>query len=149
LDVHPSESTPRAPGKADLESRPPTPADVFRRQPANAPLLDQLDVRGTHSLRCRLRVPGDLPIFTDHFPAVPIVPAVLQIGWVVDLARSCLQVDEPFRGILVIKFRRPVRPGMVLDVSLENHADRAQVEFDFTVDGQTASSGRLSFGSSP
>jgi len=96
-----------------------------------------------------LRVPGDLPIFTDHFPAVPLVPAVLQIGWVVDLARVCLQVDEPFRGILAVKFRRPVRPGMVLDVSLENDPDQAQVQFDFVVDGQPVSSGRLSFGSSP
>ena len=131
---------------ANLESPVPQPADVFQRQPASAPMLEHLEISGPHSLRCRLQVPDRLAIFADHFPTIPIVPAVLQIGWVVDLARGCLQVTGPFQGVLVAKFRRLIRPGMVLDVSLEHRPDPGQVRFNFAVDGLTVSSGRLSFG---
>lgn len=131
---------------AHREDRLPTAAEVFGRQPASAPLLDQLDVRGTHSLRCRLRVPDDLAIFADHFPVIPVVPAVVQLGWIVDLARSCLAIDGPFRGILVAKFRRLVRPGMALDLSLEYLPDPGQLRFKLAVDGLNVSGGQLSFG---
>jgi 3-hydroxymyristoyl/3-hydroxydecanoyl-(acyl carrier protein) dehydratase len=139
----------RTKGEDKLEGRLPIPGDIFRRQPASAPILDELEIRAGESLRCRLEVPRDLAILADHFPAIPVVPAVLQIGWVVDLARGCLGVRDPIQGILVAKFRRLVRPGMVLDLSLEQRADLGQVHFDFAVEGVTVSSGRLSFGSHP
>jgi len=98
------------------------------------------------SLTCRLLVPDDLPIFRGHFPTVPIVPGVVQIGWAVELARAHGLVTGRFKGITTAKFRRLVQPGMSLAARLEQGAPTGQLQFRYEFGGAVISTGRLQFG---
>jgi 3-hydroxymyristoyl/3-hydroxydecanoyl-(acyl carrier protein) dehydratase len=97
------------------------------------------------SLTCRLLVPRDLPIFRGHFPAVPIVPGVMQLGWAAELARAHGLVTGRFTGIITAKFRRLVQPGMLLEARLERGAATGQLQFRYETGGAVVSTGRLQF----
>jgi 3-hydroxymyristoyl/3-hydroxydecanoyl-(acyl carrier protein) dehydratase len=116
-------------------------------QPVRTPGVSDLELSGGNSLRCRVRVPYDLAIFNGHFPTIPIVPAVVQVGWALDLARSHLQVDGEFRGITAAKFRRLVQPGMGLVLVLEHQPENGSVRFDYSRADAQVSTGRVLLGS--
>jgi 3-hydroxymyristoyl/3-hydroxydecanoyl-(acyl carrier protein) dehydratase len=92
------------------------------------------------------RVPCDLPIFAGHFPAMPIVPGVVQLGWVAELAHAHGLAAGPFVGIVSAKFRRILRPGVELQVRLQPGRSEGEVQFELKALGVVVSSGRLRFG---
>jgi len=98
------------------------------------------------SLTCRVRVPYELPVFRGHFPARPIVPGVVQIGWAVDIARAESLVAGTFIGISGAKFRRVLQPGMNLGLRLDGHDGRGQLSFEYSLGSMVVSGGRVQFG---
>jgi 3-hydroxymyristoyl/3-hydroxydecanoyl-(acyl carrier protein) dehydratase len=94
-----------------------------------------------------VRVPYDLAIFDGHFPAIPLVPGVVQVGWAVGLARSHLQLAGDFSGIAATKFRRLVQPGMSLALTLDHQPASGQLRFDYSFDAAVVSAGCVLFGS--
>jgi 3-hydroxyacyl-[acyl-carrier-protein] dehydratase len=80
------------------------------------------------SIRARKCVSWNEPFFQGHFPGRPLMPGVLQIeamaqASAVLMSRS-LKVDLAQSGIMFMsvdnaKFRRPVRPGDVLEMFVE------------------------------
>jgi len=94
----------------------------------------------------RLLVPWDLPIFAGHFPAMPIVPGVVQLGWVAELAQAHGLAAGPFNGIVSAKFRRILRPGVELQVRLQPGRLEGEVQFELKARDFVVSCGRLRFG---
>jgi 3-hydroxymyristoyl/3-hydroxydecanoyl-(acyl carrier protein) dehydratase len=92
-----------------------------------------------------VRIPYELEIFDGHFPAVPIVPGVIQIGWAVELGRQHLHVTGRFKGIGTAKFRRLVQPGMQLDLRLQYLQSAGQLRFEYSSQGAAVSLGRVHF----
>ena len=109
-----------------LETLPPAGSEAEARcmrsrpQPARSASLRR---RGARGLRCRVRVPYDLAVFDGHFPTIPIVPGVVQVGWAVDLARTALAGERTLHGHHGAKFRRLVQPGMHLALTLERRPE--------------------------
>ena len=98
-------------------------------------------------LTCLLHVPHDLQICNDHFQAVPIVPGVVQLGWVIELARVHTLVTGSFTGIISSKFRRILQPGIDLVARVERGRTEDELRFEFTMtDNFVATCGRLRFG---
>jgi 3-hydroxymyristoyl/3-hydroxydecanoyl-(acyl carrier protein) dehydratase len=94
----------------------------------------------------RLRVPCELPIFAGHFPAMPIVPGVVQLGWVAELAQAHGLAAGPFAGIASAKFRRILQPGVELQVRLQPGRLVGEVQFELKARDFVVSCGRLRFG---
>lgn len=94
------------------------------------------------SLSVALRVPEELGVWPGHFPMFFVVPGVLQLGWVMALARERLGVRSLAR-IEVLKFAKPMRPGDRCSLSIS--IDRAQSLLAFRMEqaGVAFSSGRL------
>jgi 3-hydroxymyristoyl/3-hydroxydecanoyl-(acyl carrier protein) dehydratase len=127
-----------------VESLPePGSADEVRSlQPIRQPVVHALDVASADSLRCQATVPLDLAVFEGHFPTLPVVPAVVQIGWVLDLARAHLGCRGRFGGVVTAKFRRLVRPGMRLSLSVDLEPTH-RVRFEYASSGALVSMGRI------
>jgi len=115
--------------------------------PYSMPVVSRVAVDDARRiLVCELLVPHDLRIFHGHFPAVPIVPGVVQVGWVVELARQHGVAAGRCFGIVTAKFRRLVQPGMRLAARIEAGPGAGQCQFTFELDGAAVATGRLQFG---
>jgi len=130
-----------------LETLPPPGSEAEARcsEPVRSPLVTGLQRLGACGLGCNVRVPYDLAIFGGHFPAIPILPGVVQVDWAVNLARTHLQVGGRFKGITATKFRRLVQPGMNLALTLEHRPESRELRFEYLLGDALASTGRVLF----
>lgn len=101
---------------------------------------------GREALTLRFVIPATLRYFEGHFPGVPLLPGVVQIGWAIELARQHLA--EPtltgFRSLSAVKFTRVIQPGARVSLLL-THESPAQIAFEYRADGVLCSTGRVSF----
>lgn len=92
----------------------------------------------------QLQVPIDLAHFSGHFATTPVVPGVVQIGWVMALARQLFTELPPrFAGMEVLKFQQLMRPGDAIELSLRFDTDRSKLYFNFSHNHAPCSSGRI------
>lgn len=107
-------------------------------------ILDEA-VLGDGGVRLRLRLPADMPLFVGHFPGHPILPGVLQIHWAIRLGESRLPVAGTFRGLVNIKFQKPILPDAPVELTLHWDAGRRQLLFAYTSPEGAYSSGKVEF----
>jgi 3-hydroxyacyl-[acyl-carrier-protein] dehydratase len=106
-------------------------AEILRRLPHRYPflLVDRaIDYIPSSSIRGIKCVTFNEPYFPGHFPHEPVMPGVLQIEAMAQtgavLMSKSLDVDVTKNTILFMsvdnaRFRRPVRPGEVLEMPVE------------------------------
>jgi len=111
--------------------------------------LQPVDAHAPHERHYAVHIPYDLAHFSGHFPTVPVVPGVAQIGWAIHLAQRDLLPtccpDFHFGGMEVLKFQRLVRPGDHLHLVLRFDAQTRKLHFTFTTAANQSpcSSGRI------
>lgn len=121
--------------------------DNPRSDNRTAPIIlgQSIDV---NEARFSLQIPDNLIYFEDHFPDHPILPGVVQIKWVVDLAGRLPLPDsflENFSAITKLKFMRLIIPGNQLTLQLTASPSDKSLNFCFFDDKGDYSSGQLSF----
>lgn len=113
------------------------------------PEIDSLE-RRQDGLRLHFALPLQLEYFDGHFPEVPLLPGVVQIGWAVELARLHL-VDhaggalDRFRSLAAVKFMRVMQPGATVALHLRVDRETRELAFEYLANDQTCSSGRVLF----
>ena len=102
--------------------------------------------KGAKALR---NVPTTLAIFDTHFPRKPVLPGVLIIGSLGELAAALLREQTgrtwALAGLSRVSFRHFVQPGdqMELSVELKDHgADSATLTASVRVEGKLVTSVR-------
>jgi 3-hydroxyacyl-[acyl-carrier-protein] dehydratase len=87
-------------------------------------------------------VPNTLVIFETHFPRFPVMPGVLILGSLGELATHLLEQETQaawrLKGAERVAFRRFVQPGDQLELSVElvdRSSDEATLSGQVTVDG--------------
>ncbi len=103
---------------------------------------DDGDPRETRRLERRMTVPDDLPALEGHFPGHPIVPGVVQLGWVLDTARQLLGAEPRVWGMEALKFPTPLRPGDALELEIEVGPERDVLRFALRGGGRVFATGR-------
>jgi 3-hydroxyacyl-[acyl-carrier-protein] dehydratase len=107
----------------------------------------------------RYRVTGEEAFLAGHFPGNPVFPGVIQLEALAQAGAVAVLADPRFAGRLPlfggvekVRFRRLVRPGdeLVLTVELERLSARGGWgSGTATVDGELACSARLFFALAP
>ena len=87
-------------------------------------------------------VPPDLSCFNGHFPAMPILPGVVQIDWVVRLANRYLSLGTEAASAFQVKFRRIIGQSQLFTLRLRVLPTH-RLAFEYRIDGETASSGSV------
>ncbi len=96
----------------------------------------------------KVKVPENLGSLEGHFPNFPVVPAVVQIQWVMNVAGELLGEAVVLERIEALKFKEPLRPGQIFRLRVELSAARAAFEFRLWEEGHLFSSGRCLLGPS-
>ena len=127
------------------------PFDARGKLPAAAvaaafdPRADGLEVlseaRSEKALHYELRVPPTLVHFAGHFPGLPILPGVVQVDWAMRLAADHVPGVRALASIDQLKFKAPVPPGALLDLTLTHDASRQRVQFAYRLGDRDCASG--------
>jgi 3-hydroxymyristoyl/3-hydroxydecanoyl-(acyl carrier protein) dehydratase len=91
-----------------------------------------------------VQVPAESSWFSGHFPGDPILPAIAQLGMTFEAA--CQAMGEGFRvaGFSRIKFKKIVRPGDCLKISVLPKRDLpGQYAFRISVGDDIACTGTI------
>jgi UDP-3-O-[3-hydroxymyristoyl] N-acetylglucosamine deacetylase/3-hydroxyacyl-[acyl-carrier-protein] dehydratase len=132
--------------------------DILRILPHRYPflLVDRIiDFVGDNKCTGVKNVTINEPFFPGHFPGHPIMPGVLQVEAMAQVA-SCLMLRKPenqgkigyFMSADKVKWRHPVLPGDTLFIEAEIVKTRRNIGFAScrcVVNGQVVSSGELKF----
>jgi acyl-coenzyme A synthetase/AMP-(fatty) acid ligase len=111
-------------------------------------LEERRDARGVERL---LRVPSGYPPLAGHFPGFPVVPGVVQLQWVMELAQLLGGPTITLGSLEVVKFKNVLRPGQTFRLRVEL-ADGGEILRFRLWDDQTVFSsgrGRLTFAKAP
>jgi acyl-CoA synthetase (AMP-forming)/AMP-acid ligase II/3-hydroxymyristoyl/3-hydroxydecanoyl-(acyl carrier protein) dehydratase len=99
------------------------------------------EARSDTALHYELRVPPTLVHFAGHFPGLPILPGVVQIDWAMRLAAEQVPGVRMLASIEQLKFKAPVPPGALLDLTLTHDASRWRVQFAYRLGARDCTSG--------
>ena len=103
--------------------------------------------RGPSHARAALTANAGHAAFRGHFPAAPVLPGVIQLDWVISLAREAFTLELPVRRLEALKFHAPVQPGTRLEAMLEWDASACRLGFECRSVQGVHASGRVRFGS--
>lgn len=116
-------------------------------------LLDEASLDDNGAAHGRYRVRGDEFFLRGHFPGNPIMPGVIQCEIIAQTACVLLAGEIKghtplYAGIDKVRFRRPVRPGDVLETTISLKRRMANLYVctgEARVDGELCSSGEFQF----
>lgn len=90
-------------------------------------------------------VAPDCPWFEGHFPGQPILPGVVQVGWVVHFAGELHGYKHAVHELEQVKFKHPILPGAKLTLRLTADPDRHRLRYEYHDGITSVSSGTLNF----
>ncbi len=96
------------------------------------------------NVELQFKIPSQLVYFEGHFPGQPILPGVTQLSWVEYFAGIFFRIEQPFDHMEVIKFKKIIRPGDVIEMFLQWKPETAKLYFELqSAKAVSHSSGRL------
>jgi 3-hydroxymyristoyl/3-hydroxydecanoyl-(acyl carrier protein) dehydratase len=106
------------------------------------PLLVEVKA-AANTVALSLAIPHELMYFRGHFPTLAVLPGVAQVDWVMNYGRRYFNLGDVAARTLRIKFRRLIRPGDRLVLTLAYQPARKQIEFSYADTEGVLSSGRV------
>ncbi len=101
------------------------------------------------AVELELKIHAGLIYFQGHFPGQPILPGVAQLAWVERYGRLFFNIVSPFFRMEVIKFKKIIQPGVVVNLKLNWKAETGKLYFDLSSDSDSHSSGRILYQEHP
>jgi 3-hydroxyacyl-[acyl-carrier-protein] dehydratase len=100
-------------------------------------VLEQLE----NCLMISFSVPESYAFFEGHFPENPLVPAVVQIGWIISGIAKLTGTDPGNYHLSRFKFLTPIRPNELVRIQVTG--DGSSFRCEVCVDGQTCCKGTV------
>lgn len=97
-----------------------------------------------NGLKIRLRVPAELSYFPGHFPAHPVLPGVVQLRWVEDLARKFDLITGEFVSTNKLKFMRIMSKDFEVELDLTVPKENT-IQFQYSSEHGIHGSGKILF----
>ncbi len=88
-----------------------------------------------------LRIPPDLGCLRGHFPALPVVPAVALLGWVLEFGAEILGTLPTLRAVRSVKFQRIIQPGHSLRLQIAAEIAGSTLRFEYESEAGRCSAG--------
>ncbi|MCP4905958.1 MAG: hypothetical protein GY910_13360, partial [bacterium] len=118
-----------------------TPGKQEDRLPNESPAILE-ELRGRNFVERACAVPVDLACLPGHFPGHPVVPAVLQLGWAVEVAGELLGTRPRLVGAPTLKFLEPLQPGQTFRIRVQQ-VDPTSLDVRLWKESSVVAQGRL------
>lgn len=99
-------------------------------------------------LRVVGRVPENLKHFVDHFPSNSVLPAYVQIEWLMEEVENAFEIATTPCRIRRVKFNQVLRPGDEFSLTAQWDPPSGRLSFTVIRAGDTAASGIIEIDSS-
>ena len=113
--------------------------------PQTAPLWADAEMLSDDIAAFTGRVPLDLAYFGGHFASFPLVPGVVELQWVRDLAARYPWGNQRVARVENLKYQQFVRPHDEIRIGLQYDADKNKLMFKITAEDKPCASGRIVF----
>ena len=115
----------------------------------NKTLVDSYDLidlqTDEQKLSATLFLPENLIHFDGHFEEMPILPGVVQIHWIIELASEHLKIEGEFVGMDVVKFTKIISPGYTVKIEADYDPIKNTLNFTYTSEHGNHSAGKARF----
>ena len=99
-----------------------------------------------NTVELELFIPESLQYFAGHFPGNPVLPGVVQVDWIMILAKEYLNMPGEFQGMEVLKFRKVIGPNTRLKLAINYNPDKQKITFIYESSDNFYSKGRIVLG---
>ena len=99
--------------------------------------------RNDDTITAQVTTDEQSPWFSGHFPGDPILPGIAQLKMVTDVIGKALEKDLYLAGLTRIKFKKLIRPGVVLDIDAVTGKQKNSYSFRITSNQENVCSGTL------
>ena len=113
--------------------------------PQTAPLWADAETLSDGHAAFTGRVPLDLAYFGGHFASFPLVPGVVELQWVRDLAVRYPWGNQRVVRVENLKYQQFVRPHDEIRIGLQYDAEKNKLAFKITAEDKPCASGRIVF----
>jgi len=96
-----------------------------------APPVIELRPISATEVEIELALQSEQECFAGHFEGWPVLAGVIQIDWVMLLARRHLGCDSRFRALQSTKFLRLIRPPLTPVLSISYQRERGLIRFSY------------------
>lgn len=107
-------------------------------------VIENNGIHGKQTIHFHITINPDLSYLAGHFPQQPIVPGVVQVHWAGELSKQFFDCDG-FSSLKKVKFSNPILPKTSLLLSVSFKEGSQQVNFTYSDEKQTYSSGVILF----
>ncbi len=97
----------------------------------------------TEGWRCRVEIPERHPSFEGHFPEHPVFPGVAHLAVALHVLDAVPGGPAEIAAVPLLRLRRPVAPGDVLEVAVGRPSPDGTVAFEILRGGERVSHGIL------
>ncbi|MDA9090591.1 AMP-binding protein [Porticoccaceae bacterium] len=101
------------------------------------------------SVSMKLIIPDSLITLEGHFPGMPVLPGVVQIGWAIRFGTELFGRLGDFRRLEKLKFQGIIRPNERIALQLSWDSKRRCLAFRYSSSDNIRSSGRVVFAGAP
>ena len=113
--------------------------------PQTAPLWADAETLSDGHAAFTGRVPLDLAYFGGHFASFPLVPGVVELQWVRDLAVRYPWGNQRVVRVENLKYQQFVRPHDEIRIGLQYDAEKNKLAFKIAAEDKPCASGRIVF----
>jgi 3-hydroxymyristoyl/3-hydroxydecanoyl-(acyl carrier protein) dehydratase len=96
--------------------------------------------------KAHIRVPPESPWFDGHFPDMPLLPGVAQLGMAHDLLIRILGAWRPVTQISRVRFKQMIRPDQALLLTVKIGTEDASHSFRISGENGLICSGQIKLG---
>jgi 3-hydroxymyristoyl/3-hydroxydecanoyl-(acyl carrier protein) dehydratase len=97
----------------------------------------------TGEISAHIQVPERSPWFDGHFPRMPLLPGIAQLGMVRDLLVRMHGPGTAVRRISRVRFKQMIRPGQAFRLTIKSGGHDGTHSFRITGDGGLICNGQI------